>query len=217
MGVGSYQTACDSSPNKTQIDLWLNEGKPALWISRELKRLYGENISDKSILKYKKYRTQNIQNELQNDPTYQKKINMLNQRLADGIGQIREVDVIAKLADTIEDCADMLADAKARDIQIRSAQDIRFVSMTMLDAIKIYNDTIMKAQRFNAIEQDPSLLRSNTININVKSALTDVLKEVMNSNNGYDIIDKLRSGINGNIEEELDDEEDTIIDIGGDE
>ena len=39
MAVGAYQTACEASPNKQQIDQWLNEGKAAAWISRELNRL----------------------------------------------------------------------------------------------------------------------------------------------------------------------------------
>ena len=34
--IGTFQTACEMSPNKVQIDTWLNEGKSNLWISREL-------------------------------------------------------------------------------------------------------------------------------------------------------------------------------------
>lgn len=197
MAVGAFQTACEQSPNKLQIDQWLNEGKACAWISRELKKQFGEEISDKSVNKYKKYRDEFIKHELEKDPNYQGKIQFLNQQMVDGIGKIREVDVIGKLADTIEHCSDMLLDAQNRDIQIKTAQDMRFISMTMLDAIKLYGDTVLKAQRFQAVNDDPSLLKPTTININVKQTLTDILKEVMNdgSGGGYGIIDKLRTGM----------------------
>lgn len=196
MAVGAYQTACEASPNKLQIDIWLNEGKPASWISRELSKQFGEKISDKAILKYRKYREEFIQKDLENDPLYKAKVQEVNQQLTDGIGKIRQVDVIAKLADIIDDSAEMLADAKMNGIQIRTAQDIRWTSQTMLDAIKLYGDTILKAQRFNAVENDPTLLKPTTINVNVKAVLTDVLTEAMNGGTGgYDLIDKLRNGI----------------------
>jgi hypothetical protein len=199
MAVGAYQTACESSPNKIQIDQWLNEDKSSMWISRELKMQFGETISDKSITKYRKYRQQAIQTELEKQPDYQAKIQAMNEHLVNGIGQIREVDVISKLADTIDDCAEMLADARDRDVQIKNVQDMRFVSQTMLDAIKIYGDTVLKAQRFNKVENDPTLLKPVTISVGAKDALKDILKEVMNDGNGYELIDKLRNGIRGNV------------------
>ena len=42
MAVGAFQTACEASPNKQQIDMWLNEGKSNLWISRELQSRFNE-------------------------------------------------------------------------------------------------------------------------------------------------------------------------------
>lgn len=197
MAVGAYKTACEDSPNKLQIDAWLTDGKSAIWISRELMAQFNEKISDKSILKYKKYREEFLQKELEKSPLYQNKMNMLNQQLVDGIGKIREVDVIGKLADIVEYSAELLNDARDRDVHIKSAQDIRFVSQTMLDAIKIYGETVLQAQRFNKIEEDPTLLKPTTININVKAALTDVLSQAMNGNN-FDIIDRLRNGASNN-------------------
>ena len=125
------------------------------------------------------YREEWVQKQLEQDPVYNAKIKTINEQVNDGIGKIRQVDTIGKLADIIDDSADMLAIAKQNDIQIKSAQDFKFVASTMLDAIKLYGDTVLKAQRFNAVEQDPSLLRPTTININVKNALKDVLSEVM--------------------------------------
>lgn len=213
MAVGNYQTACEASPHKIQIDQWLNEGKSAAWISKELKSKFNEFISDKSVLKYRKYRDEFIKSELENDPNYQGKMQMLNQNLVDGIGKIRKVDVIGRLADTIDQCADMLEEAKFNEIQIRNAQDMRFISQTMLDAIKLYGDTVLKAQRFDAINEDPSLLKPTTINVNVKTTLIDILKETMAGGGGFDMIDQLRRG---NIEIPKD-KDDDAIDIGGDE
>ena len=70
--------------------------------------------------------------------------------------------------------------------------------MTMLDAIKLYGDMMLKMQRFDEVNKDPTLLKPQTININVRSALTDVLKGAMaDGGNGYALIDKLRAGVNG--------------------
>ena len=211
MAVGNYQTACEASPHKQQIDSWLNDGKPSEWISRELKKQFGESITGRSVTKYKKYREEWVQKQLEQDPVYNAKIKTINEQVNDGIGKIRQVDTIGKLADIIDDSADMLAIAKQNDIQIKSAQDFKFVASTMLDAIKLYGDTVLKAQRFNAVEQDPSLLRPTTININVKNALKDVLSEVMQSGN-YNMIDRLRAGTMHTAQDIEEDE-----DIGGDE
>jgi len=211
MAVGNYQTACEASPHKQQIDSWLNDGKPSEWISRELKKQFGESITGRSVTKYKKYREEWVQKQLEQDPVYNAKIKTINEQVNDGIGKIRQVDTIGKLADIIDDSADMLAIAKQNDIQIKSAQDFKFVASTMLDAIKLYGDTVLKAQRFNAVEQDPSLLRPTTININVKNALKDVLSEVMQSGN-YNMIDRLRAGTMHTVQDIEEDE-----DIGGDE
>ena len=196
MAVGAYQTACEASPNRQQIDQWLNEGKAAAWISRELNRLYGEKISDRSIMKYKKYRDEWIQQEIEKDPLYQAQTQEIREQLNDGIGKIRKIDTISRLADVIDDSAAMLQQAKEDQVKIRTAQDFKFVAGTMLDAIKLYGDTVLKAQRFEKVNEDPSLLRPTTINVNVKAALTDILGNAMQSG-GYDLIDKLRGASHG--------------------
>ena len=196
MAVGAYQTACEASPNRQQIDQWLNEGKAAAWISRELNRLYGEKISDRSIMKYKKYRDEWIQQEIEKDPLYQAQTQEIREQLNDGIGKLRKIDTISRLADVIDDSAAMLQQAKEDQVKIRTAQDFKFVAGTMLDAIKLYGDTVLKAQRFEKVNEDPSLLRPTTINVNVKAALTDILGNAMQSG-GYDLIDKLRGASHG--------------------
>lgn len=207
------------SPNRTQIDLWLNEGKSNLWISRELQSRFNEKISDKAIGKYRKYREQHIQEELVADPNFQKKMAYADQQLSMSIGKMQTVNVIDHLADTINNCAEMLAQAKMNDIQIKNVQDMRFVSMTMLDAIKQYGDVMLKMQRFNAVNEDPTILKPQTININIRGALTDILKGAMANGDGggYALIDKLRAGIAGKQVEVVDyetvedDESDTIV------
>lgn len=218
VAIGTYQTACEMSPNRTQIDLWLNEGKSNLWISRELQSRFDEKISDKAIGKYRKYREQYIHEELTADPNFQKKIAYADQQLSMSIGKMQTVNVIDHLADTINNCAEMLAQAKMNDIQIKNVQDMRFVSMTMLDAIKQYGDVMLKMQRFSAVENDPTILKPQTININIRGALTDILKGAMASgDSGYALIDKLRAGVAGKQVEVMDyesvdeEESDTIV------
>lgn len=191
---GLYQTACEASPYRQKIDIWINEGKANLFISRELAKL-GEKISDKSIAKYRKYREEFIHCEMEKDPVYQGKLKEVNQTFIDKVGQIKEVDVLGHLSDVIETCADMIQDAKDRDVQVKTAQDMRFMQMTLLDAIKIYGDTMLKAQKFAAVQQNPELLKPSVINVNIKSILTDALKEAMANGNGYELIDSLRAGI----------------------
>lgn len=216
VAIGTYQTACEMSPNKTQIDMWLNEGKSNLWISRELQSRFNEKISDKAIGKYRKYRDQIIQEQLNDDPEFQKKMTYAEQQLTNSISKMQTVNVIDHLADTIQHCAELLEQAKIDDIKIKNVQDMRFVSMTMLDAIKQYGDVMLKMQRFNAVNEDPTILKPQTININIRGALTDILKGAMaGGGDGYALIDKLRAGIAGKSVEVIDipesDESDTII------
>ena len=75
------------------------------------------------------------------------------------------------------------------------------VQQTMLEAIQAYGDTMLKAQQFKAVEDDPSLLKKDTnININIRTTLADILSDAMakgGNGNGYGIVDQLRNGING--------------------
>lgn len=196
MAVGNYQTACEMSPHKQDIDQWLNEGKSAAFISRELERQFGEKISDRSVMKYKKYRDEWIQSEIEKDPAYQAQTQAIRDQMNDGIGKIQKIDCIAKLAQVIDDSSALIAQAKADQVRIKNAQDWKFVAGTMLDAIKLYGDTVLKAQRFDKVNEDPSLLRPTTINVNVKSALTDILSEaIKGGGGGFELVDKLRSSI----------------------
>lgn len=218
VAIGTFQTACEMSPNKVQIDLWLNEGKSNLWISRELQSRFNEKISDKAVGKYRKQREQLIQEQLNEDPNFQKKMIYAEQQLTNSINKMQTVNVVDHLADTITRCAEMLEQAKMDDIKIKNVQDMRFVSMTMLDAIKQYGDVMLKMQRFDAVNNDPTLLKPQTINVNIRGALTDILKGAMaGGEGGYALIDKLRAGIAGKATEVIDYKEveeestDTII------
>lgn len=193
---GSYQLACEASPNKDKIDTWLNEGKSIKWISEQLKDM-GDYISTNSISKYKKYRDNLIQKELEETPEFQAKQQKVTEILNDKIGEIREVDLLGNLSNLIEDSAEMLEDAKMRGVQINSAKDMRLIQQTMLDAISVYGDTMIKAQQFEEINKNPDLLRkgNTTINVTIKDALTDILKGAMaDGGDGYSIIDRLRAG-----------------------
>lgn len=198
---GSYQLACEASPNKQQIDIWLNEGKPQKWISEQLKEM-GDYISVNSIAKYKKYRDEQIQQELMEDPVYQAKVYEVNEQLNESIAKIKKVDMLGELATIIDHSAELLADARDNGIEVRSVKDLRMVQQTMLEAIQVYGDTMLKAQQFKAVEDDPSLLqnKNTTININIRTALTDILTQAMQNGqkgdvDGYSIIDKLRENI----------------------
>jgi hypothetical protein len=199
--TGSYQLACEASPNKQQIDIWLNEGKSQKWISDQLKEM-GDYISVNSIAKYKKYRDEQIQEELMEDPVYQAKVYEINEQLNTSIAKIKKVDMLGELAEIIDHSAELLADARVQGIQINNVKDMRMVQQTMLEAIQVYGDTMLKAQQYAAVQEDPSLLqkKNTTININIRSALTDILSNAMKeggNGNGYGIIDQLRNGING--------------------
>lgn len=200
--TGSYQLACEASPNKQQIDIWLNEGRTQKWISEQLKEM-GDYISVNSIAKYKKYRDEQIQKELMESPTYQAKVYEVNEQLNQSIAKIKKVDMLGELAEIIDHSGELLATARQDNIEIHSVKDLRMVQQTMLEAIQAYGDTMLKAQQYAAVQDDPSLLqnKNTTININVKSALTDILTQAMqkgnSDENGYGIIDQLRRGING--------------------
>ena len=183
--------------------MWLNEGKPQKWISDQLKEM-GDYISVNSIAKYKKYRDEHIHQELMADPGYQAKVYEVNEQLNESIAKIKKVDMLGELATIIDHSAELLADARDNGIEVRSVKDLRMVQPTMQEAIQVYGDTMLKAQQYAAVQDDPSLLqkKNTTINVNIQTALTDILKNAMEEGqkgdaNGYSIIDTLRNGING--------------------
>lgn len=197
--TGMYQLGCEASPHRQKIDAWINEGKTNKWISEQLRELDGY-ISPASISKYRKHRDEVIIKELEETPEFQAKQMMVTEQFNQSVAKIQKVDLIGRLSGLIEDSAELLADAKMRDIQINSIKDMRMIQQTMLDAISVYGETMLNAQKYDEINNNPSLLQNNntTININIKSALTDILKGAMEDGaNGYAIIDKLRSGIVG--------------------
>ena len=194
---GMYALGCEASPHKQQIDQWINEGKSNKWISEQLREL-GGYISPTSIAKYKKHRDEQIMKELEDTPEFQAKQMMVTEQFNKSVAAIKEVDLIGRLSSMIEDSAELLEDAKIRGIQINNVKDLRMVQQTMLDAISVYGETMLNAQKFAEINNDPSLLqnKSTTININVRDTLTDILKGVMDDGtDGYSIIDRLRTGI----------------------
>ncbi len=196
-----YKMGVEASPHKQQIDTWLNEGKALTWISNELKGM-GGYLSTNALSKYKKARDERIQKELEKTPEFKAKQQMVTEQFNDSVAKIQKVDLIGRLSELIEDSAELLEDAKIRGIQINNVKDMRMVQQTMLDAINAYGDTMLKAQQFEEINNDPSLLKkqSTTININVKSALTDILRSAMEEGgDGYGIIDKLRAGVTGTV------------------
>lgn len=198
-GYGAYELAVDASPNKRQIDAWLNEGKSITWISAQLKEM-GNYISTNSLTKYKRVREKRIVEELKETPEFVAKQQMVQDQFNASVAKIQKVDLIGRLSEVIEDSAELLKDAKMRNIQINNIKDLRMVQQTMLEAINTYGETMLNAQKFQEIQNDPSLLqnKSTTININVRSALADILKGAMeDGGEGYSIIDKLRTGING--------------------
>lgn len=211
MAEGMYKMGVEASPHKQQIDTWLNEGKALTWISNELKGM-GGYLSTNALSKYKKARDERIQKELEKTPEFKAKQQMVTEQFNDSVAKIQKVDLIGRLSELIEDSAGLLEDAKMRGIQINSVKDMRMIQQTMLDAINAYGDTMLKAQQFEEINNDPSLLKkqSTTININVKSALTDILRSAMEEGgDGYGIIDKLRAGVTGTVVDA------SVVDIDG--
>lgn len=192
-----YQLGCESSPHRQQIDVWINEGKANKWISEQLRDM-GGYISPQSIAKYKKHRDEIIMKELEETPEFQAKQMMVTEQFNQSVAKIQKVDLIGRLSEIIEDSAELLEDAKMRGIQINSVKDMRMIQQTMLEAISAYGETMLNAQKFAEIQNDPSLLqnKSTTININVRDTLTDILKGAMtDGSDGYSIIDRLRAGI----------------------
>ena len=195
----TFMTACEASQHKQYIDKWLNEGKSCTYISDKLRELYNEQISAVSVNKYKKLRDDWIQKEIEKTPIYQAKTKEIENQFNDSVGKIKKVDVISRLSDIIDDAASYLEEAKKDEtIKIRNMKDYSFVTGTLLDAVKLYGDTMLKAQRMGEIDKDPTLLKPTTINVNVKSALTDILNKSINTN-GYELVDKLRGGNTDNI------------------
>jgi predicted peroxiredoxin len=198
-GTGMYQLACEASPHKDQIDIWLNENKPNKFISDSLREMGDEfYISTNSIAKYRQYREDMIKEELEELPEFKAKKQEIQAQLNASVGKVQVVDLIGRLGNVIEDSAVLLQQAKYDDIRINNVKDLRMVQQTMIEAVKVYSETMLNAQKFKAIEDNPDLLTTNntTININIKNALSDILKgAITDGGDGFGLIDRLRSGI----------------------
>lgn len=198
-GTGMYQLACEASPHKDQIDIWLNENKPNKFISDSLREMGDEfYISTNSIAKYRQYRDDMFKQELEELPEFKAKKMEIQAQLNASVGKVQVVDLVGRLGSVIEDSAELLLQAKTDDIRIQSVKDLRMVQQTMIEAVKVYGETMLNAQKFKAIEDNPDLLTNSntTININVKNALTDILKgAISDGGEGFNLVDKLRSGL----------------------
>lgn len=199
MADGMYQLGCEASPYKDKIDAWINENKTNKWIAEELRKLDGY-ISPTSISKYRKHRDEVVIKELEATPEFQAKQQMVTKQFNESVAKIQKVDLIGRLSELINDSADLLEQAKYDGVKINNVKDLRMVQQTMLDAISVYGETMLNAQKFKEIEEDPSLLqnKNTTININVISALTDILQNAVKDNpsgDGFSLIDRLRGGI----------------------
>lgn len=184
------KTACEKSEHKAKIDQWLNEGKSASWISKQLTNL-GEKISDKSVGKYRRKREEMIHEELMQDPAYKHKMDVVNQTLTDEVSKIKPVNVMNQLSTMIEHCAKLIGEASMEEIKIKNIKDLRFVQQTMLESIRLYGDMTMQAQKFGKIEEDPSLLKP-TQNINVKQVIGEMIGG-MEDGQRTELIDRLRA------------------------
>jgi hypothetical protein len=188
---GMYTTACEKSPHRSMIDKWINEGKSNMYISQQLNSL-GEKISDKSVGKYRQYREEHLSKELAKNPMYQAQVQKATDTLIEEVGKMKQVNVLNLISDTIAHCAELINQSKMDDIRIKNIQDLRYVQMTMVEMLKLYGDTILKAQQFAKIEDDPNLLKP-TVNVNVKSVLTDLLGG-MDESQKFALIDRIRAG-----------------------
>ena len=149
--TGMYQLGCEASPHRQKIDAWINEGKTNKWISEQLRELDGY-ISPTSISKYRKHRDEVIIKELEETPEFQAKQMMVTEQFNQSVAKIQKVDLIGRLSGLIEDSAELLADAKMRDIQINSIKDMRMIQQTMLDAISVYGENMLNAQKYDEIK-----------------------------------------------------------------
>lgn len=185
--------------HKVEIDQMIDDNRSLAYIQSWMQDELEINISKQSIMKYKKKREIQLKNQLEKMPEYQTKMQYLSQDLVDGIGKIKQVDIIGSLSDIITQSSELLRRADDDDIKITSVQDMRFVTQNMMDAIKLYGDTVLKAQKFNEINKNPELLKPNNTNITIQiqDMLASVLKESITSGQGFDLVDKLRSGMHG--------------------
>jgi len=191
--VMDYQkSACGQSPYKPQIDAWLNEGKSFSFISKELKKL-GDPISDKAIGRYARGRQESAHKMLvANNPTYKHEVKKVNQEIADSVSQFKVINTLNHLAEAIEGNAKLMAEGMDA-VVVENAQDLRYVTQNMLDAIKLHAELTMQAQKFAKIEEDPSLLRP-TQSQEVKSVIINMFGE-MDDDAKYKMADLLRAGL----------------------
>jgi hypothetical protein len=185
-------TAVEKSRYRQQVDIWFNENVSNAEISRRLREM-GEDISDVSIGKYRRYREDFIAAELTEDPITQGKLQTVNQALVDGASKVKEIDVLGHLSTIIEQTSSIIARAveDPGQIEVKNAQQLRFMQQTMLDSLRLYGDTMATIQKMQAIKKDPELLRPQVINTNVKDVLYDILGG-MDANARTRLIDKLR-------------------------
>lgn len=183
--------AVEKSPNRDQIEAWFVKGKSVPWIHKNLKEKFGEYISVNSIQKYSKFRRSKIEAEMHEQSDYTQKMRQLESTLIAKTEAIKEVDIQAGLNDILNYNAELLQQAKHDEIRIKSAQEIRFVQQSMIDAYRLRLEALEHYQKYNAIEKNPDLLRPTT-NIQMTETIRDAISEII-AQNGFAEIDRLRA------------------------
>jgi len=190
---GKYALACEKSPYKVDIDTWLNEGKSYSWISKQLE-LLGDPISPNSVSKYAKHRQAMVSKKLMEDPTYQDAVNHIKSNIQDGITQVKQLDLMGQLDDVISSNSSLIA-RYAHDVVIETAQDLRYVSQSVIQAIEAKGKLALMSQKHQSnakeMEENNGKLSAGG---QMKSVLSDILA-AMTPEERTSLIDKMRNGL----------------------
>jgi hypothetical protein len=191
---------CVMSPNKALIDKMLNEHASFTSINKKLAEL-GESISVPAISAYAKKRENALLSSAVLSPEFQETSKRMMSMYNNAIGKIKGVDLLGKLESLIKYSEELVDDARiAGAVEIKNAKDLSMVGETLVKAITEYSKVIQIAQQIKEIDDDPSLIRPQNINVEIKDQIVNVLQDSIKSGN-FGMVDQIRNAIDVECEE----------------
>lgn len=173
----------------------LSDRAIALWLKEETDEPYTVT----QVKNYRKQREEEAQFILDTIPEYQAYKMAVREEMNNSLMAMRNVDLIGALTTVMGDSAKMIADANERGVKIKDAKEYRMIQQSLLDTIKLYGEMMILNQKYEMIQkqqENPEQFRpqNNTININIKGALSDILKEAVKEGD-YTVVDAMRDVI----------------------
>lgn len=186
------------SPWKAKIDdllfkKSLSDRAVALWLEKNAP--VDAHYNWQQIRYYRQAREKDAKYALEKVPEFQEYKMAVREEINNSILAIRNIDIIGKLTEIIGDTSERLQQASDK-VKITSTRDYNDTQRLMLETIRLYGELMLENERYIDLRErreNPTAKQTtnNTININLRESLADILRSATQEGD-YSAIDAMR-------------------------